>query len=190
MLYCFLSQFLVLAVFGLFLFCCFFFVPLLFTVFIWTKAKRPRLMAWRLTSISHSLFASHCFCIFGFWVLNISKIAVRVRYINGQNCLKLSLCNSMCRFNHCLTVCVFVPLRGKIGTVGAVAVDAQSNIACATSTGGMLNKMEGRVGDTACIGESSLHYPIVTHSLDDDWFYANIALSLEFVRVTVHHEVV
>uniref|UniRef100_A0A3B3RF37 Isoaspartyl peptidase/L-asparaginase n=1 Tax=Paramormyrops kingsleyae TaxID=1676925 RepID=A0A3B3RF37_9TELE len=42
--------------------------------------------------------------------------------------------------------------EGKIGTVGAVAVDAQGNIACATSTGGMLNKMEGRVGDTACIG--------------------------------------
>ncbi|XP_067092364.1 isoaspartyl peptidase/L-asparaginase [Osmerus mordax] len=41
---------------------------------------------------------------------------------------------------------------GKMGTVGAVAVDAEGNVACATSTGGMLNKMEGRVGDTACIG--------------------------------------
>ena len=43
--------------------------------------------------------------------------------------------------------------RGKMGTVGAVAVDVTGNIACATSTGGMLNKMEGRVGDTACIGQ-------------------------------------
>ncbi|KAG7260883.1 hypothetical protein CRUP_018920 [Coryphaenoides rupestris] len=43
-------------------------------------------------------------------------------------------------------------ISGKMGTVGAVAVDAEGNIACATSTGGMLNKMEGRVGDTACIG--------------------------------------
>ncbi|XP_075899102.1 isoaspartyl peptidase/L-asparaginase-like isoform X2 [Nelusetta ayraudi] len=41
---------------------------------------------------------------------------------------------------------------GKMGTVGAVAVDGEGNVACATSTGGMLNKMEGRVGDTPCIG--------------------------------------
>lgn len=41
---------------------------------------------------------------------------------------------------------------GKMGTVGAVAVDMDGNIACATSTGGMINKMEGRVGDTPCVG--------------------------------------
>ncbi|XP_064173282.1 isoaspartyl peptidase/L-asparaginase isoform X2 [Anguilla rostrata] len=41
---------------------------------------------------------------------------------------------------------------GKMGTVGAVAVDSEGNVACATSTGGMLNKMEGRVGDTPCVG--------------------------------------
>lgn len=41
---------------------------------------------------------------------------------------------------------------GKMGTVGAVAVDSEGNVACATSTGGLLNKMEGRVGDTPCIG--------------------------------------
>ncbi|KAJ8360118.1 hypothetical protein SKAU_G00166430 [Synaphobranchus kaupii] len=41
---------------------------------------------------------------------------------------------------------------GKMGTVGAVAADSEGNVACATSTGGMLNKMEGRVGDTPCIG--------------------------------------
>ncbi|TNN65431.1 Isoaspartyl peptidase/L-asparaginase [Liparis tanakae] len=41
---------------------------------------------------------------------------------------------------------------GKMGTVGAVAVDSEGNVACATSTGGLVNKMEGRVGDTSCIG--------------------------------------
>ncbi|KAK3554224.1 hypothetical protein QTP70_020189 [Hemibagrus guttatus] len=41
---------------------------------------------------------------------------------------------------------------GKMGTVGAVAVDMQGNLACATSTGGMINMMEGRVGDTSCVG--------------------------------------
>ncbi|MBK7934001.1 MAG: isoaspartyl peptidase/L-asparaginase [Acidobacteria bacterium] len=39
-----------------------------------------------------------------------------------------------------------------IGTVGAVACDAQARLAAATSTGGMTNKKFGRVGDTAIIG--------------------------------------
>jgi beta-aspartyl-peptidase (threonine type) len=38
------------------------------------------------------------------------------------------------------------------GTVGAVARDAQGNLAAATSTGGMTNKPPGRVGDTPIIG--------------------------------------
>ncbi len=37
-------------------------------------------------------------------------------------------------------------------TVGAVAVDAKGNLAAATSTGGTLNKMPGRVGDSSLIG--------------------------------------
>ena len=40
----------------------------------------------------------------------------------------------------------------KFGTVGAVACDANGNIAAATSTGGMTNKKYGRVGDTPLIG--------------------------------------
>ena len=44
-------------------------------------------------------------------------------------------------------------LRGKyFGTVGAVALDAQGNLAAATSTGGMTNKRYGRVGDSPLIG--------------------------------------
>ncbi|HUI59409.1 MAG TPA: isoaspartyl peptidase/L-asparaginase [Steroidobacteraceae bacterium] len=38
------------------------------------------------------------------------------------------------------------------GTVGAVACDAQGNLAAATSTGGMTNKRQGRVGDSPIIG--------------------------------------
>ncbi len=40
----------------------------------------------------------------------------------------------------------------KFGTVGAVALDADGNLAAATSTGGMTNKKFGRIGDTAIIG--------------------------------------
>jgi len=37
-------------------------------------------------------------------------------------------------------------------TVGAVALDAEGNIAAATSTGGTLNKAPGRLGDSSLIG--------------------------------------
>ncbi len=40
----------------------------------------------------------------------------------------------------------------KFGTVGAVACDADGNIAAATSTGGMTNKKYGRIGDSPIIG--------------------------------------
>lgn len=38
------------------------------------------------------------------------------------------------------------------GTVGAVALDAQGQLAAATSTGGLAGKMPGRIGDTPVIG--------------------------------------
>ncbi|MEP7147457.1 MAG: isoaspartyl peptidase/L-asparaginase [Acidobacteriota bacterium] len=40
----------------------------------------------------------------------------------------------------------------KFGTVGAVALDKDGNLAAATSTGGMTNKKYGRVGDAPIIG--------------------------------------
>uniref|UniRef100_A0A1D1Y558 beta-aspartyl-peptidase n=1 Tax=Anthurium amnicola TaxID=1678845 RepID=A0A1D1Y558_9ARAE len=40
----------------------------------------------------------------------------------------------------------------QIGTVGCVAVDGLGNLAAATSTGGLVNKMVGRIGDTPVIG--------------------------------------
>jgi beta-aspartyl-peptidase (threonine type) len=41
---------------------------------------------------------------------------------------------------------------GTIGTVGAVALDADGHLAAATSTGGLTNKRPGRVGDSPVIG--------------------------------------
>jgi len=38
------------------------------------------------------------------------------------------------------------------GTVGAVALDNMGNLAAATSTGGLMMKMKGRIGDTPIIG--------------------------------------
>ncbi|MBW5374480.1 beta-aspartyl-peptidase [Salmonella enterica subsp. enterica serovar Heidelberg] len=40
----------------------------------------------------------------------------------------------------------------KMGTVGAVARDKFGNLAAATSTGGMTNKLPGRVGDSPLVG--------------------------------------
>jgi len=40
----------------------------------------------------------------------------------------------------------------KYGTVGAVACDLEGNLAAATSTGGIVNKRMGRVGDSPIIG--------------------------------------
>lgn len=43
----------------------------------------------------------------------------------------------------------------KFGTVGAVALDRDGNLAAATSTGGMTNKQFGRVGDVPIIGSGT-----------------------------------
>jgi len=41
------------------------------------------------------------------------------------------------------------------GTVGAVALDAEGNVAAATSTGGMYYKLPGRVGDSPLVGSGA-----------------------------------
>ena len=45
-----------------------------------------------------------------------------------------------------------LPEAERHGTVGAVALDRDGNLAAATSTGGRTNKMGGRVGDSPIIG--------------------------------------
>lgn len=49
----------------------------------------------------------------------------------------------------------FFDKPSKMGTVGAVAIDKNGNIACATSTGGTPNKMAGRVGDSPLPGSGA-----------------------------------
>lgn len=44
------------------------------------------------------------------------------------------------------------PLERYLGTVGCVALDKQGNIAAGTSTGGLMGKRWGRVGDSPIIG--------------------------------------
>lgn len=72
--------------------------------------------------------------------------------------------------------------KSKYGTVGAVAIDSQGNLAAATSTGGLTNKQVGRVGDSPIIGAGC---------------YANnqtVAVSATgtgemFIRAVVGHEI-
>ena len=66
-----------------------------------------------------------------------------------------------------------------MGTVGAVALDKDGNVAAATSTGGMTGKPKGRVGDTPIIGAGT-------------WADPNIAVSCTgvgeaFIRTCAAH---
>jgi beta-aspartyl-peptidase (threonine type) len=60
--------------------------------------------------------------------------------------LRLALAGDTVALDHDL------PAEVGMGTVGAVALDAAGHLAAATSTGGMTNKLDGRVGDTPIIG--------------------------------------
>lgn len=53
----------------------------------------------------------------------------------------------------------------KFGTVGAVAIDKNGQIVAGTSTGGMTNKMYGRVGDVPIIGSGTYASDVVAVSM-------------------------
>lgn len=53
----------------------------------------------------------------------------------------------------------------KFGTVGCVAVDKEGQIVAGTSTGGMTNKMYGRVGDVPIIGSGTYASDVVAVSM-------------------------
>jgi beta-aspartyl-peptidase (threonine type) len=68
------------------------------------------------------------------------------------------------------------------GTVGAVALDQQGNLAAATSTGGMTNKRPGRIGDSPVIGAGTYaNNATCALSATGDGEY--------FIRAVVGHEV-
>jgi beta-aspartyl-peptidase (threonine type) len=52
------------------------------------------------------------------------------------------------------------------GTVGAVARDANGHVAAATSTGGMVNKLPGRVGDSPLKGEAMIRVCVAKTAVD------------------------
>ncbi|AVS80859.1 beta-aspartyl-peptidase [Paracidovorax avenae] len=70
----------------------------------------------------------------------------------------------------------------KMGTVGAVALDAHGHIAAATSTGGMTNKRPGRVGDSPLIGAG-------TYADDRTAAVSCTGHGESFIRVAAAHDV-
>lgn len=70
----------------------------------------------------------------------------------------------------------------KHGTVGAVALDKAGNLAAATSTGGMTNKMTGRVGDTPVIGAG-------TYANNNTCAVSATGYGEFFIRYTVAHDI-
>jgi len=76
----------------------------------------------------------------------------------------------------------FISEHDRHGTVGAVALDKSGNLAAATSTGGMTNKMPGRIGDTPVIGAGTYaNNQTCAVSCTGDGEY--------FIRVGAGHEV-
>lgn len=73
------------------------------------------------------------------------------------------------------------PVAG-IGTVGAVALDRQGHLAAGTSTGGLVNKRPGRVGDSPLIGAG-------TYAEDGVCAVSCTGQGEYFIRLVVAHEV-
>jgi beta-aspartyl-peptidase (threonine type) len=70
----------------------------------------------------------------------------------------------------------------KYGTVGAVALDRDGNLAAATSTGGMTNKRYGRVGDVPVIGAG-------TYADNRTAAVSCTGFGEQFIRHSVAHDV-
>jgi L-asparaginase / beta-aspartyl-peptidase len=71
---------------------------------------------------------------------------------------------------------------GYFGTVGAVALDRNGNLAAATSTGGMTNKRWGRIGDSPIIGAG-------TYADNATCAVSATGSGEYFIRAVVAHEI-
>src|SRR5438045_7549008 len=71
---------------------------------------------------------------------------------------------------------------GHHGTVGAAALDANGNLAAATSTGGYTGKLPGRVGDSPIIGAG-------TYADNASCAVSGTGWGEAFIRVALAHEV-
>jgi L-asparaginase / beta-aspartyl-peptidase len=74
------------------------------------------------------------------------------------------------------------PDEKKFGTVGAVALDKDGNLAAGTSTGGMTNKKYGRVGDAPIIGAG-------TYASNESCAVSGTGHGEFFIRWTVAHDI-
>ena len=72
--------------------------------------------------------------------------------------------------------------RDKRGTVGAVALDINGNIAAGTSTGGMTAKKPGRVGDSPIVGAG-------IYAANDSCAVSATGHGEYFIRLGVAHEI-
>jgi len=72
--------------------------------------------------------------------------------------------------------------RAKFGTVGAVALDADGHLAAATSTGGVTNKLAGRVGDSPIAGAGN-------YANDATVAVSCTGVGEAFIRAVAAHEV-
>lgn len=70
----------------------------------------------------------------------------------------------------------------KLGTVGAVAIDRDGDIAAGTSTGGMTNKRFGRIGDSPIIGAG-------TYADNDACGISATGHGEYFIRAAVAHDI-
>jgi L-asparaginase / beta-aspartyl-peptidase len=85
------------------------------------------------------------------------------------------------------------PAKGH-GTVGAVALDLDGNLAAGTSTGGMTNKMQGRIGDSPIIGAGTYannHTCAVSCTGHGEYFIRNVvaydvSAFMEYLGITLN----